>query len=249
MRPLAALERFLERLFERPAARLFDTGIAPATLARRIERAIDQERRPGVEGPVAPTRFEVAVESRAAAKLASLPDLEGELAAAALAHARRRGYRIPERPLVAIVASPGLTRGTLAVRATFAEAIPRPGAGAPATLDRTVVHPLAVAAAPSAILRVAGPDGVERRLPIEGRPFGIGRGDDNELVLADALLSRHHARIVPRNGRLVLNDLASRNGTRVNGRTVREAVLGAGDRIELGATVIDVLPPEEPWTR
>jgi hypothetical protein len=248
MRPLAALERFLERLFERPGTRLFDTGVAPATLARRIERAIDQERRPGPDGPVAPTHFEVAVDARAAQELARVPDLEGELASAALAHARRRGYLIPERPTVTIVASAALQRGATAVRATFVETIPlRDGTG-PA-VDRTLVHPLVGIAAPSALLRVVGPDGVERRLAVGDRPFGIGRGADNDLVVADPLLSRHHARIVPRNGRLVLGDLASRNGTRVNGRVVLEAVLGAGDRVELGGTIVEVLPPERPWTR
>jgi hypothetical protein len=248
MRSLAALERFLERLFERPGARLFDAGVAPATLARRIERAIDQERRSGAEGRVAPTRFEVAVDARAAEELARVPDLEVELAAAALAHARRRGYVIPERPTVAIVASAGLERGAAAVRATFAGPIPLHDSAGPPS-DRTLVHPLAAKAAPSALLRISGPDGVERRLSVEGRPLGIGRGADNDLVVADPLLSRHHARIVPRNGRLVLSDLASRNGTRVNGRAVLEAVLGAGDRVELGGTTIDVLPPTGPWTR
>jgi hypothetical protein len=248
MRPLAALERFLERLFERPGARLFDVGVAPATLARRIERAIDQERRPGAEGPVAPTRFEVAVDARAAEELARVPNLEGELAAAALAYARRRGYLIPERPSVAIVASAGLERGAATVRATFAGPIPFLDAAGPA-IDRTIVHPFAAVVAPRALLRVVGPDGVERRLAVEGRPLGIGRGADNEVVVADPLLSRHHARIVSRNGRLVLSDLASRNGTRVNGRVVLEAVLGAGDRVELGGTIVDVLPPEGPWTR
>jgi pSer/pThr/pTyr-binding forkhead associated (FHA) protein len=94
-----------------------------------------------------------------------------------------------------------------------------------------------------------GPDGVERQLRVEGHPFAIGRGDDNDLVLLDPLVSRHHARLVPRNGRLVLTDLASRNGTRVNGRAVRDAVLGAGDRIEMGSTLVEVLPPERTWTR
>ena len=248
MRPLAALERFLERLFERPIARLFDTGVAPATLARRIERAIDQERRSGLDGPIAPTRFEVAVDARAAEELARVPNLEGELGAAALAHARRRGYLIPERPSVAIVASARLERGGVAVRATFAEPIPLVDP-ARAAIDRTLVHPLADGAGPSALLRVVGPDGVERRLSVEGGPLGIGRGADNDLVVADPLLSRHHARIVRRNGRLVLSDLASRNGTRVNGRAVLDAVLGAGDRVELGGTIIDILPPEGSWTR
>lgn len=242
MRPFAALERLLERLFERPGARLFDIGVAPATLARRIERAIDQERRSGAEGSVAPTRFTVTVDARAAVELAKVANLESELAAAALSHARRRGYLIPERPSVAIVASNHLDRGSAAVRATFAGPGPLGGSSVPA-IDRTLVHPLAAHVAPSAILRLVGPDGIERRVQLEARPIGIGRGEDNDLVVADPLLSRHHARIVPRNGRLVLSDLASRNGTRVNGRAVKEAVLGAGDRVELGGTTLDILPP------
>jgi hypothetical protein len=248
MRPFAALERLLERLFERPGARLFDVGVAPATLARRIERAIDQERRPGAEGTLAPTRFTVSVDARAATELASLPNLEVELAAAALAHARRRGYLIPERPSVAIVASTTLDRGTTTVRATFAGPFPLADTAGQAS-ERTRVHPIAIQAAPSGVLRITGPDGIELRVPLEARPFGLGRGDDNDLVVSDPLLSRHHARIVPRNGRLVLRDLASRNGTRVNGRAVMEAVLGAGDRVEMGGTTIDVLPPDAPWTR
>ncbi len=247
MRPFAALERLLERIFERPGARLFDVGVAPATLARRIERAIDQERRPAAGGTVAPTRFTVSVDPRAAVELASVPNLENELAAAALAHARRRGYLIPERPSVAIVASARLDRGSTKVRATFAGPFPLADTACAAS-ERTRVHPAAIQAAPSGVLRILGPDGIERRVRLEARPIGIGRGDDNDLVVADPLLSRHHARIVPRNGRLVLRDLASRNGTRVNGRAVMEVVLGAGDRVELGGTVLDILPPDAAWT-
>lgn len=248
MRPLSAFEHFLERLFERPAARLFRAAVAPATLARRVERAIDEERRAGAAGTVAPTRFEVAVDARAAAELARLPDLERDLAAAALAHARRRGYLIPEPPSVKIVATAGLEPGVAVVRVAFAEGSTSFQELAP-PIEPTRIHPSAAAAAPRARLRVVGPDGVERQLSVEGHPFAIGRGDDNDLVVLDPLVSRHHARLVPRNGRLVLTDLASRNGTRVNGRAVRDAVLGAGDRIEMGGTLVEVLPPEPSWTR
>src|SRR5207245_2866523 len=44
MGPLAAVERFLERLFERQAARLFKTGIRPIQVQRRLERAMEGTR-------------------------------------------------------------------------------------------------------------------------------------------------------------------------------------------------------------
>jgi len=149
---------------------------------------------------------------------------------------------------VKIVAEGGLERGVAVVRAAFAERAGPFQDPVPA-IEPTRIHPSAASAAPRARLRVVGPDGVERHLSVEGHPFAIGRGDDNDLVVLDPLVSRHHARLVPRNGRLVLTDLASRNGTRVNGRAVHDAVLGAGDRIEMGGTVVEVLPPERPWTR
>ena len=44
MPPLAAIERFFERLFERPSARLFRVRLQPVQLQRRIERAMEAER-------------------------------------------------------------------------------------------------------------------------------------------------------------------------------------------------------------
>ena len=47
MPPLAAIERFFERLFERPSARLFRTHVQPVQIQRRIERAMETGR-PGI---------------------------------------------------------------------------------------------------------------------------------------------------------------------------------------------------------
>ena len=69
------------------------------------------------------------------------------------------------------------------------------------------------------------------------RVVTIGRASDNHLVLDDRRVSRHHARLQARRGMLVLTDLDSANGSRVNGVAISEVALGAGDRIELGTTV------------
>ena len=49
-----------------------------------------------------------------------------------------------------------------------------------------------------------------------------------------------------RGGVYVLIDLGSTNGTRVNGHRVREVVLGAGDRIDVGQSTLRVVQPESP---
>ena len=75
---------------------------------------------------------------------------------------------------------------------------------------------------------------------LDGGPVTIGRATDNALVLRDARVSRYHGRLQARSGALVYSDLGSTNGSRVNGIEVDEVVLGAGDRIEVGDTVLVV---------
>lgn len=240
MRHLAALERFLERLFERPTARLLGAHLEPVTLARRLERAMDEERRVDAGGMLAPTRFAVRVSPADAAALAHLPTLEDDLAGVALEHARRRGYRIPERPIVALLGAPELAPGDVRVAAGFADGHGRaslPGARPEVTL----VHPLPAAFAPGVVLRISAPGRATRDVALDGRSVMIGRAADAEVTLADPLASRRHARLSPRAGRLVLSDLGSMNGTRVNGESVRETVVSPGDQIEIGATLLEIV--------
>lgn len=240
MRPLAALERFLERLFERPTARLLGGHLEPVTLARRLERAMDEERRVDADGMLAPTRFSVRISQSDAAALARLPTLEEDLAGVALDHARRRGYRIPERPIVALLGALELAPGDVQVTAGFADGR-RTSAPAEVRPEMTLVHPLPPAISPDAVLRISAPGRPARDVALDGRPLTIGRAPDADIVLTDPLASRRHARLSSRGGRLVLSDLGSTNGTRVNGDQVREAVVGRGDQIEVGATRLEIV--------
>jgi hypothetical protein len=62
----------------------------------------------------------------------------------------------------------------------------------------------------------------------------IGRHHSCDVVLGDLSVSRRHARLKFRDGRWVLQDLASTNGTLVNGRRVGRCELRPGDRVLLG---------------
>jgi len=75
------------------------------------------------------------------------------------------------------------------------------------------------------------------QLPADGSVL-IGRSSEAELRVNDADTSRRHAKIVCRGGRFVLHDLASTNGTFVNGNRIEERVLEPGDRIEIGENQI-----------
>jgi pSer/pThr/pTyr-binding forkhead associated (FHA) protein len=97
-----------------------------------------------------------------------------------------------------------------------------------------------IVAAPKALLREIRKDGSERAIEVDGSVMTIGRGLDNGIVIDDGRVSRHHGRLQTRRGTLVYTDTGSTNGTRVNGLTVDEIVLGPGDRIQLGDTVLVV---------
>jgi pSer/pThr/pTyr-binding forkhead associated (FHA) protein len=63
----------------------------------------------------------------------------------------------------------------------------------------------------------------------------IGRGPDCRITLVDPLVSRHHTKVRVEATRALIEDLGSRNGSRVNGRLIRGAhVLKDGDRIRIG---------------
>ncbi len=84
-----------------------------------------------------------------------------------------------------------------------------------------------------------------RTVVADGGTLTIGRGASNGLVLADPRASRHHARLAVRGGLLVLTDLDSTNGTRVNGRSVRELAIGVGDEIRIGDSMLVVGPVDD----
>jgi hypothetical protein len=273
MPPFAAIERFFERLFERPSARLFRARLQPVQLQRRIERAMESERLATADRTLVPNRFVVHLHP---ADLEGFGDmtasLASELADGALVFARTRRYTLVDRPRVTLFADPAVERADIRVVARFADPIAGQGRGAgpaggdepsdrssrlaragpsAATVQRpdesnvavhsdTMVFTVPRPSAPAARLRIIARDGEEHVHEFDGSGLTIGRAADNDLVVADSRVSRHHARIVGRRGTLVYADLGTTNGSRVNGVQVAELVLGAGDRIELGDTVIMV---------
>ncbi len=100
-------------------------------------------------------------------------------------------------------------------------------------------------------LQVESRDGRCWRVPITSGVFRIGKTPENHLALNVASISRQHCEIRTDNGRAVVCDLGSRNGTYVEGaRVEKERVLKSGERIQLGEYTITYLdetaPPAAP---
>lgn len=69
-------------------------------------------------------------------------------------------------------------------------------------------------------------------------PVTIGREEGNSVQLNDERISRFHIKIQEDQGKLVLTDLESTNGTRVNGEDAQLRILRFGDVISLGRSVL-----------
>lgn len=66
----------------------------------------------------------------------------------------------------------------------------------------------------------------------------IGRGEDVDLNLRSAAVSRHHAAITRHDGELTITDLASTHGVLLNGVRVVSADLRDGDTLQLADVIL-----------
>jgi hypothetical protein len=259
--PLAAIERFFERVFERPPARLFAPQLEPEYLQRELFRALETERQMHGRRTYVPTVYRIQLNNADVATLTRQPTLADELAEAVRAYARGRGYVLGARPVVRFEPSPTLDEGEVEVvadaksvptgerRRTNGGYVPQPSPQSPAngqahgaSLDvgHTATFEAARPNAPRATVAVHVPGRAPWRIAVTSGRLRVGRALDNDLVLPDDRVSRHHGQISVRFGTLVYADLGSTNGSFVNGVRVTEIALGPSDVVQLGGSALTI---------
>jgi hypothetical protein len=209
---LQGFEQRLERLVEGVFAKTFRSGLKPVEIGRRVTRDMDLNRTLGVNGPLAPNHFSVALAPADSEQFETFSEvLTRELAESVRDHARTEGYGFVGPVHVELHVDPSLTQGQFLVASGFQEA---PGG----------------AAVGSIFLE----DG--RRVEIGETPLVVGRMPECDVALSDPNVSRRHAEVRRQGTGFVVVDLGSTNGTRVNGAQVKERLLNNGDEITVGAT-------------
>lgn len=88
---------------------------------------------------------------------------------------------------------------------------------------------------------------VYSKLPL---PVTIGRESDSDVRVDDDRASRAHAKLQDHGGQVILTDIDSTNGTRVNGHPIQMRVMQHGDVILIGrcSLLFQVWPDSEPLT-
>ena len=75
---------------------------------------------------------------------------------------------------------------------------------------------------------------VIKEIPLRKPQVSIGRAPDNDVVIDNLAVSGHHAKLLVEEGRYMVEDLNSMNGTFLNNQRVRRSPLKGGDEILIG---------------
>lgn len=211
---LQQFEQRLERLVEGTLSKPFRSSLQPVEIGRRLTREMDLHRRVGVHALIAPNSFTVTLSPADVDRFANFIDaLSRELADAAREHARTEGYSFVGPVDVQVYEGTRLRPGRFVVTAEVVEG-PEEGPYAELVL----------------------PDG--SHVPLGEGPVTLGRLAECDVVVNDPNVSRRHAEFRRTADGVVVTDLGSTNGTRVNGVPVREQQLVSGDEVTVGSTTL-----------
>ena len=222
--PLSKFESLAQGLVEGSLGRLLGGGVTPADIAAHLGRVAEDSCLNGQVADAYRIRLHPA---DLEALLDTFPDLESELENVLLTLVHQSDLTIAAYPEVKLFADTAVKRHEIRIQATRQ-----------ARNETTQLQPIDAVSAElreaiatlDAYLVVDG----RHHIPLDKPILTIGRRTDNHIVLDAATVSRRHAQLRWRYGHFVLYDLSRRDGrTQVNGQSVNECVLQAGDIITL----------------
>jgi Protein of unknown function (DUF3662)/FHA domain len=207
------LEGQIERVVDGTLS-VFRGELHPVEIGRRLTREMDLQRRLGVHGLISPNAFIIHLSPTDFDRFESFLDaLVRELEEAAREHARTEEYVFVGPVTVSVVEDPRMRRGRFNIDSDVHEG----PSGLPA----------------ASIITAEG-----ERIVLGPETATIGRLPECAVVISDPNASRRHAELRRTGNEVVLVDLNSTNGTRINGATVRERTLADGDEITIGTTTL-----------
>lgn len=219
---LARIEEACAGFIERAFANMFPSDVEPAQIARKLVATMEARTQAGEVGAMsAPHRYGVYVHPSDYERLREhRAYLEKEWAELLDEVAGRVGILFAGAPEVELREADDTVQGAIEIGVL--------GDGAAAQrAPRTLLLRMVYGTPPDAVF------------PLFGK-LRVGRGSENEIVLADPSVSRVHATIEVREGDVTLRDAGSTNGTFVNGERVESRGLRAGDRVAFGKTEMAV---------
>ena len=223
------LEVRLEQMIEGAFAHLFGKRLRMHDLAIRLARAMEVNSRTvdaADRRPLAPNLYTFYVHPEThMALLENQPGLCDVLDQYVLELVAASHFRLDHPPAVKFLADAGLARSDVQVVAAFQGEKHR---------STGIMQPIKVYSADHLPVNPQLIVNETALISLEEAVINIGRGQENDIVIDDPYVSRHHLQIRLYRGTYLLFDVHSRSGTAINGVWVKERRLQSGDVIRIG---------------
>ncbi len=230
---LRDLEDKLEKIVEGLFSRAFQARIQPVEIAKALGAKLEDGRLIGPNHTYVPNHFVVKLspsdfEEILPYQQAILPEFESYLRS----KAEKEKYTFLGPVRIVFQKDEEVKSGRLEVSATIEEGEEKEKA----KIEETQAISLAEAArsdlafAPAYLVNLETGD----KSYLTSGLTRIGRSRSNDIVIADPSVSRFHAEAEYHQGKIYLKDLASTNGTQVNGKLIKEKRLSDGDIVVFG---------------
>jgi hypothetical protein len=227
-------EDLAQQLIEASLARALGGKLDASEVLRAIVRAIEDAQADG-SAPVVPNHFWVTMnEGDLRALESSRPRFADDLSESVRQIMLQMGLRLDAPPRVLLWGVPHLPSHRLQVKARWIAAnLPQAEASATPALAMSLPR--------RPFLIVDG----RRQIALTSARVRIGRAHDNDVILDDRRVSRHHLELRWQEGlaRFLVVDLGSSGGTQLNGYPIKQCTLEAGDVLSLGG--VEVIYGEE----
>ena len=250
---LARFERLMEQAVEGSLRRVFATSLQPIQVAKAAARAMEQAQVIGPRGPEVPNLYEIHLAADDMARFGEYAHTLCEETRAYLTdYAAERGLRLVAEPRVELVEDASLRTGSVRATARFA--------GLPSQIQREVdsavegtrqlrLADLAAAQGKKPTsspprLRLRDASGLDVALEPATDVVRLGRAVDNDVVISSTNVSRYHAQLRWVESGWLAYDLASTNGTWVDGQRLgsgQPRLISGGSQLRLGDYDLEVV--------
>ncbi len=223
------IESHLRSLFEETLIRVFPGERAHFSLIDELIKVINKNLKETAEGSIiAPDRFIIAVSKDDLSNWQTHHDLLDRILAELNAMGLSNGFQFFSPPKIQLTTLAEASDKSIEISGEFSLAEPTLPDTAAMDQPQDEFSPPVIPQ--NAFVVVGG----KTNFPLCNPVINIGRHSDNDLVLDDEYISRHHAQIRAINNRFVVFDVGSTGGIFINGKQVSQATLHPGDVLRMG---------------
>ena len=226
---LDLIEAHLRALFEDGLYKLTNSEDSQFVIIGQLSQVIQANLIENQKGVVyAPDRFTFLIPEGQMSVWQTQQDILDQITVKLLSLGRMDGFHFLTQPQIEVEPLPEGQGDEIGIQATFSS--PITDLPDTAAMEQPEAAPSLTQLPANAFLVVGG----RSNFPLEVPVINIGRHSDNDLVLDDPYVSRHHAQIRAINKHYVVFDVGSTGGILLNGKPVTQATLHPGDVLKIG---------------